>query len=49
MAARAARLLRTTPGIWLRMQAVRDLWEIAQDQERLAEIRPIDKRWLEVA
>lgn len=49
MAARVAKLLRSTPEIWLRMQAARDLWEIAQDQDRLADIRPIDKRQLEAA
>ena len=49
MAARVAKLLRGTPEIWLRMQAARDLWDIAQDKERLAQIRPIDKRLLEAA
>ncbi len=49
MAARVAKLLRGTPEIWLRMQAARDLWEIAIDQDRLADIQPIDKRLLEAA
>lgn len=49
MAARVAKLLRGTPEIWLRMQAARDLWEIARDHDRLADIRPIDKRLLEAA
>jgi addiction module HigA family antidote len=49
MAARLAKLLRGTPEIWLRMQAARDLWEIKQDPERLARVRPIDKRLLQVA
>lgn len=43
----AAKLLRGTPEIWLRMPAARDLWEIAQDPDRLADIRPIDRRQLE--
>jgi len=49
MAARVAKLLRGTPEIWLRMQAARDLWEIEKDRERLAAIRPLDKRVLEAA
>jgi addiction module HigA family antidote len=49
MAARVAKLLRGTPEIWLRMQAARDLWEIDQDGDRLADVRPIDKRVLQAA
>ena len=49
MAARVAELLRGTPEIWLRMQAARDLWDVAQDGERLAPIQPIDKRRLDTA
>jgi addiction module HigA family antidote len=49
MAARDAKQLRGTPEIWLRMQAARDLWEIDQDVDRLADVRPIDKRVLEAA
>lgn len=49
MAARVAKLLRGTPEIWLRMQAARDLWEIGNDQARLADVHPIDKRLLEAA
>jgi antitoxin HigA-1 len=30
MAARIARLLRSSPEFWLRMQAARDLWEIGR-------------------
>ena len=49
MAARIAKLLRTTPESWLRMQAAVDLWEIAQHPERLAAVRPLDKALLEPA
>jgi antitoxin HigA-1 len=49
MAARLAKLLHATPEIWLRMQAARDLWEIHQHPERLASVRPIDKRLLRAA
>src|SRR6266545_3677009 len=46
MAARIAKLLRTTPESWLRMQEALDLWEIAELPERLAAIQPLDKREL---
>ena len=46
MAARIAKLLRTTPESWLRMQAAIDLWEIEQHPERLAHVRPLDKALL---
>ena len=49
MAARVAKLLRTTPESWLRMQEAVDLWEIAQHPERLADVRPLDKAMLEPA
>jgi addiction module HigA family antidote len=49
MAARVAKLLRTTPESWLRMQQAVDLWEIEQHPERLAAVRPLDKRLLEPA
>jgi addiction module HigA family antidote len=49
MAARVAKLLRGSAAFWLRLQAARDLWEIDQDQERLAKVRPLDKRVLEGA
>lgn len=49
MAARIARLLRTSPESWLRMQAAVDLWEVEQHPDRLAGIEPIDKRVLEAA
>jgi addiction module HigA family antidote len=49
MAARVAKLLRTTPASWLRMQEAVDLWEIEQHPERLAAVRPLDKALLEPA
>jgi addiction module HigA family antidote len=47
MAARIAKLLRGEPAFWLRMQAARDLWEIEQDTDRLADVRPLERRTLE--
>lgn len=47
MAARVAKLLRGTADVWLRMQAARDLWEIDLDRERLAAVKPLDRRLLE--
>ena len=44
MAARLAKLLRTTPQSWLRMQAAVDLWELDQHPEILAAVEPIEKR-----
>ncbi len=41
MAARVAKLLNTTPDSWLRMQQAVDLWEIAQDPDKLSGIKPI--------
>lgn len=49
MAVRVAKLLRTTPESWLRMQESVDLWEIAQHPERIAAVRPLDKALLEPA
>ena len=49
MAARLAKLLHTTPDIWLRMQMARALWEFLQHPERLDSVQPIDKRRLRVA
>jgi addiction module HigA family antidote len=49
MAVRLAKLLRTTPESWLRMQQALDLWELAQDPERLAAVEPLDKRQVESA
>jgi len=44
MAARLGKLLHTTPESWLRMQSAVDLWEVEQHPERLAAVKPIDKR-----
>jgi len=41
MASRVAKLLNTTPESWLRMQEAVDLWEVAQQPEKLANITPI--------
>ena len=49
MAARVAKLLRTSPESWLRMQAAVDLWEVRQNPERLAVVQPIAKRTREAA
>ena len=49
MAARVAKLLRTTPESWLRMQEAIDLWEIEQNPERLADVQPLDKARLQPA
>lgn len=49
MAARVAKLLRTTPESWLRMQAAVDLWELEQHPERLAAVQPLARRALEAA
>jgi antitoxin HigA-1 len=49
MAARLAKLLRTTPESWLHMQAAVDLREIEQHPERLANVAPIEKRQLQPA
>jgi addiction module HigA family antidote len=46
MAARVAKVLRTAPDIWVRMQAARDLWDLAQHPERLENVQPIDKQLL---
>ncbi|HKW79624.1 MAG TPA: HigA family addiction module antitoxin [Casimicrobiaceae bacterium] len=47
MAARVAKLLRTTPESWLRMQAAVDLWELDRHPERLKTVKPLDKQILE--
>ena len=41
MAARVGKLLNTTPESWLRMQEAVDLWEVKQQPEKLAGIKPI--------
>ena len=49
MAARVAKLLRTTPESWLHMQAALDLWEIEQNPDRLAGVSPLEKRQWQAA
>lgn len=44
MAARISKLLGTTPESWLRMQEAVDLWEIAQDPDRIAGVRRLPKK-----
>ena len=46
---RVAKLLRTTPESWLRMQEAVDLWEVAQHPERIIAVRPLAKALLEPA
>jgi addiction module HigA family antidote len=41
LAARIARLLGHSPESWLRMQTALDLWRLAQDPSRLADIEPL--------
>jgi addiction module HigA family antidote len=41
MAARLGKLLNTTPESWLRMQEALDLWEVRQQPEKFAAIKPI--------
>lgn len=41
MAMRVAKLLNTTPESWLRMQETLDLWELQQQPEKLAGIKPL--------
>jgi addiction module HigA family antidote len=43
LAARIAKLTRTTPESWLRMQEALDLWQIHQDPKRLAKIKPLSE------
>jgi addiction module HigA family antidote len=43
MAARVAKLLGTTAESWLRMQMAVDLWELAQEPARLADVKPLPK------
>jgi addiction module HigA family antidote len=46
MAARVAKLLNTTPESWLRMQEAVDLWQVQQQPEKLASIKPISRELL---
>lgn len=41
MAVRIARLTRTTPESWLRMQEALDLWELEQHPKRYRHIEPV--------
>ncbi len=41
MAARLGKLLNTTPESWLRMQEALDMWELRQEPDKLAAIKPI--------
>ena len=46
MALRIAKLLNTTPESWLRMQQAVDLWDVQQQPEKLANIKPLKKELL---
>ena len=46
MAVRIATLLKTTPESWLRMQEALDLWQIAQQPDKLAAVKPLPARRL---
>ncbi|MGV8934429.1 MAG: HigA family addiction module antitoxin [Gallionellaceae bacterium] len=46
MALRVAKLLNTTPESWLRMQQAVDLWDLQQQPEKLANIKPLKKELL---
>ncbi|NGZ83194.1 HigA family addiction module antitoxin [Duganella aceris] len=48
MAVRIATLLRTSPESWLRMQEAVSLWEVRQDAEKLAAIKPLSKSRLDL-
>jgi antitoxin HigA-1 len=41
MAVRIARLTRTTPESWLRMQEALDLWALERDPRRYRDIEPV--------
>jgi len=41
LAARIARLLGHSPESWIRMQEALDLWRLAQDPSRLADVKPL--------
>jgi addiction module HigA family antidote len=43
LAARIAKLLRHTPQSWIRMQEALDLWRIAKDPSRLADVKPLPR------
>ena len=43
IAVRLAKVLRTTPEVWLRMQQAVDLWDAQQDAGRYAKVEPLPK------
>jgi addiction module HigA family antidote len=43
MAVRLAVLLNTSPESWLRMQEALDLWEVQQNPQKLAVVKPLPK------
>jgi addiction module HigA family antidote len=43
LATRLAKLLGHTPQSWIRMQEALDLWRIAQDPARLADVKPLPR------
>lgn len=47
MALRIATLLQTTPESWLRMQEAVDLWDVRQQPDRLAHVKPLPKERLQ--
>jgi antitoxin HigA-1 len=46
MAVRLAVLLNTSPESWLRMQEALDLWEVQQNPQKLAIVKPLPKERL---
>lgn len=46
MAVRLAKVLRTTPETWMRMQQALDLWEAQQDARLYAKVDPLPKALL---
>ncbi len=46
IAVRLAKVLRTTPEVWLRMQQAVDLWEAQRDAARYAKVEPLSKELL---
>ena len=46
IAVRLAKVLRTTPEVWLRMQQAVDLWEAQRDAARYAKVEPLPKELL---
>jgi antitoxin HigA-1 len=46
MAVRLAVLLNTSPESWLRMQEALDLWEVRQNPQKLAVVKPLPKERL---